>query len=64
MLVISRKQDETIVIDGGRVVITIIETRQGNVKLGIDAPSEITIHRGEIQERVDNARKLGSVATE
>jgi carbon storage regulator len=64
MLVISRKPDETIVIDGGRVVITIIETRQGNVKLGIDAASEITIHRGEIQERVDNARKLGSVPTE
>ena len=46
MLVMSRKPDETIVIDEGRVVITIIETRQGNVKLGIDAPSDITINRG------------------
>ena len=64
MLVMSRTPDETIVIDEGRVVITIIETRQGNVKLGIDAPSDITIHRGEIQERVDNARKLGAVVTD
>jgi carbon storage regulator len=64
MLVMSRKPNETIVIADGRVVITILETRQGNVKLGIDAPDDISIHRGEIQERVDNARKLGTSITD
>ena len=64
MLVMSRKPNETIVIADGRVVITILETRPGNVKLGIDAPSDISVHRGEVQERVDNARKLGSVTTD
>ena len=52
MLVLSRKADETIVIDGGRIVITMIGYRNGKVRLGIDAPQHVTVHRGEVQAAI------------
>jgi carbon storage regulator CsrA len=58
MLVLSRHRAETVVLtlpDGRRVTIAIIEIRDHStrVRLGIDAPADVTIHRGEVQERVD-----------
>ena len=53
MLVLSRKADETIVIDGGRIVITMIGYRNGKVRLGIDAPQHVTVHRGEVQAAIE-----------
>ncbi len=44
MLVLSRKINESILI-GENVHITILETRKGNVRIGIDAPRDIQISR-------------------
>jgi carbon storage regulator len=49
----SRKPEETIVIDGGRVVITVLEIHKGVVRLGVEAPKSVIIHRGEVQARID-----------
>jgi len=47
MLVLSRKRNESIVIDGS-IVITAVEIRGDKVRLGIEAPREVPIHRQEI----------------
>ena len=51
MLVLSRKQDEEIVIGDGLVVITVVEIRGDKVRLGIAADRSIPVHRREIQEQ-------------
>jgi len=50
MLVLSRRMDEEIVIDGG-IRIKILATRGGKVRLGISAPREVTVERGELAGR-------------
>ena len=47
MLVLTRKQDETIVIDG-RIKVKVIRIRGKTVRIGITAPAEIAIRRSEL----------------
>jgi carbon storage regulator len=47
MLVLSRKRNEQLVI-GGDIVITVIDVRGDKVRLGIEAPSSIPVHREEV----------------
>jgi carbon storage regulator len=51
MLVLSRKKDESIVIDG-KIRITIVEIRGNNVRLGIEAPKDVSVHRKEVYEEI------------
>lgn len=51
MLVLSRQRDESIII-GDNVVITIVDVRGDKVKLGIEAPKEIPVHRREVYEAI------------
>ncbi len=51
MLVLTRKSGENIRV-GSDVVVTVLSVRSGQVKLGIEAPKGITIHRGEVYERI------------
>lgn len=51
MLVLSRRQGESIII-GGEIVVTIVEVRGGQVRLGIDAPRSVDVHREEIYREV------------
>jgi len=53
MLVLSRKKNESIVIDD-RVVITVVEVRGDKVRLGIQAPREIPVHRSEVLAAIQN----------
>ncbi len=48
MLVLGRKVGETIVIDG-QISVTVLEIKGGRIKLGIQAPSSVSIHRSELQ---------------
>jgi carbon storage regulator len=47
MLVLSRKKNESIVVDDA-IVITVLEIRGDKVRLGIDAPKSVPIHRSEV----------------
>ncbi len=49
MLVLSRKRDESIVI-GDNIFLTVIDIRGDKVRLGIQAPTEISVHRLEVYE--------------
>lgn len=51
MLVLTRKLGENIRI-GDVIKITVLEVRSGQVKLGIDAPPEVKVHREEIYARI------------
>ena len=51
MLVLSRQRDESIMI-GDKVVITIVDIRGDKVRLGIEAPEEIPVHRQEVYEAI------------
>lgn len=47
MLVLSRKPGEKVVI-GGNITITVVDVNGGRVKIGIEAPAEVAILRGEL----------------
>ena len=51
MLVLSRKKDEKIII-GDNITLMVIEIRGDKVRLGIDAPKEVTVHRQEVYEAI------------
>jgi len=56
MLVLSRKDGEGIRV-GDEIVITIVSTSGGQVRLGIEAPAQITIHREEIYDKIVEANR-------
>ena len=57
MLVLSRKKDETIVINKN-IEITIVDIRGDKIRVGIKAPPEIAIHREELLKTIPADQKL------
>lgn len=51
MLVLSRKKDEKIVI-GDNITLMVIDIRGDKVRLGIEAPKDVTVHRQEIYDAI------------
>ena len=62
MLVLSRKKNESVVIDD-RIVLTVVEIRGDKVRLGIEAPREVPVHRKEIYDAIQNERVAGESAS-
>jgi len=56
MLVLSRQRDESIMI-GDNIVVTIVDIRGDKVRLGINAPTEIPVHRQEIYEAIQRENR-------
>jgi carbon storage regulator len=55
MLVLSRQRDESIII-GDNIVITIVDIRGDKVRLGIEAPKEVPVHRQEVYDAIQRER--------
>ena len=59
MLVLSRGRDQSIVI-GSNVVVTIVDIRGDKVRLGIEAPAEVPVHRREVYEAIQQENRRTS----
>jgi len=60
MLILARKEGEAIVV-ADDIRIQILETKSGQVKIGIEAPDHITIHREEIYQRIVEENKKAAM---
>ena len=60
MLVLSRKKNESIVVDDA-IVITVLEIRGDKVRLGIEAPKSVPIHRSEVYAAIQSHQCSGTV---
>lgn len=63
MLVLSRKKNESIVINDN-ITVVVVEIRDGKVRLGIDAPKEVPVHRREVWETIHRDRLAAEAASE
>lgn len=59
MLVLSRGRDQSIMI-GEDIVVTIVDIRRDKVRLGIEAPGEIPVHRREVYEAIRRENRRAS----
>ena len=59
MLVLSRQRDETIMI-GDNVEVTVVDIRGDKVRLGINAPKEISVHRKEVYDAIRRENKAAA----
>jgi len=65
MLVLSRKKNESIVINND-ITIVVVEIRGDKVRLGVEAPKEVPVHRREVYDAIkrNEALQNGPAATE
>ena len=57
MLILSRKSGERIVI-GTDIEVVVMDTRGDRVRIGIDAPQEVPVHRNEVHERIQRQQRM------
>ena len=62
MLVLSRKKDEKIVI-GDNITLMVIDIRGDKVRLGIEAPKDVAVHRQEVYEAIQKEMQMDAEAT-
>lgn len=63
MLVLSRKKDEKIII-GDNITLMVIEIRGDKVRLGIDAPKDVSVHREEVYNAIKRERGASGSAVD
>ena len=63
MLILSRKVDEEIIL-GNDIVIKISQIAKGSVKIGIEAPKETLILRGELKEQIEQSNQKALIDTD
>jgi len=53
MLILTRRVDESLVI-GDNVTVTILSVKGNQVRIGVDAPRDVTVHREELAQKQDS----------
>ncbi len=59
MLILSRKLNESIIIDG-RIIVKVLRIDKDTVKLGIQAPAELPVHREEIHQAILKSKQAAA----
>ncbi len=60
MLILTRKKNESLIINGN-IEITIVALDDGKVKIGVDAPKSVEIHRKEVFEKIQQENRQSIV---
>lgn len=60
MLVLTRSVGERLIINDGEIKISILEVKGNQVRIGIDAPRSVSVHREEIYQRINSDAPQGS----
>lgn len=63
MLVLSRQRDETIKI-GDDIEVTVVDIRGDKVRLGINAPKSVSVHRKEVYEAIQKEKNAAQAVAE
>jgi carbon storage regulator len=63
MLVLSRKKNESIVINND-ITIVVVEIRGDKVRLGVEAPKEVPVHRQEVYDAIKRNNQAAGSATD
>ena len=63
MLVLTRKPGERLMI-GDNIVLTVVEVKGDNIRIGIDAPREVKVYRGEIYDAIVAENRQAALATD
>jgi len=63
MLVLSRKKNESIVINND-IKIVVVEIRGDKVRLGVEAPREVPVHRREVYEAIQRSNEASDTSVE
>ena len=61
MLILTRKLGESIII-GENVQLSVVEINKNNIKIGINAPQNITIYRKELFEKIKEENEMSSIS--
>lgn len=60
MLILTRRVGETLMI-GDEVTVTVLGVKGNQVRIGVNAPKEVAVHREEIYERIKRERQGGVI---
>lgn len=53
MLILTRKKGERIILANGLITFQIVDVKGGKVRVGVQAPEDVSVHREEIQQRIE-----------